>query len=158
MRSPAPGTFVAMRTILSIVAFSIASLAFAQAENAALRAEITALYTRWDKAAMAGNVPALMAMLTGDFTSTDLDGKVQSKADAKAHMEFLMKTYAVGKLHTKIDQVQPSTGDEAVAWITMTVEFKARKDGKPGKFTGRFAETVRRVDGRWLFAASQQLP
>ena len=147
-----------MRILLATVGFVLVASALAQAEDARLRSEVTSLYARWDKAAIGGNIPVLMSMLTSDFTSTDIDGKVQNRAEAKGHMEFLIKTFMDLKLHTKIDQIQPSSGNEAVAWITITVKFKNRKDGKPGSFTGRFAESVRRVDGRWLFASSQQLP
>jgi ketosteroid isomerase-like protein len=147
-----------MRPITVLLATLVASLAFAQAEDARLRSEITAMLARWDKASMAADVKTQMAMLTPDFHQIDLDGKVEGRAVVKGHLEAVAKNFHVIKIHHRLDHLQPTSGDEAVAWVTMSVEFKNKKTGVVGKFTGRFAETARRVNGTWMFASSQALP
>jgi hypothetical protein len=99
-----------------------------------------------------------MAMLTSDFHQIDVNGKIEGRPEVKGHLEAVAKNFHVIKIHHRLDQLQPTSGAEAVAWVTMSVEFKNKKTGVVGKFTGRFAETARRVNGHWLFASSQALP
>jgi ketosteroid isomerase-like protein len=143
---------------MRLVTALLATLAFAQAEDARLRTEITAMLNKWDKASMAGDVKTQMAMLTSDFHQIDVNGKIEGRPEVKGHLEAVAKNFDVIKIHHRLDQLQPTSGDEAVAWVTMSVEFKNKKTGAVGKFTGRFAETACRVNGHWLFASSQALP
>jgi|SRR5688500_5477493 len=147
-----------MRVLAALLTTFVASFALAQAENAQLRTEITAMLNKWDRACMAGDVKTQMAMLTADFHQVDLDGNVEGRAAVKGHLETVAKTFDVIKIHHRLDQLQPTSGNEAVAWVTMSVEFRNKKTGTVGKFTGRFAETARRVNGHWILASSQALP
>ena len=147
-----------MRPLTALLATLMATLACAQAENAQLRTEITAMLNKWDKACMAGDVKTQMSMLTSDFHQIDLNGKVEGREVVKGHLENVAKNFHVIRIHHRLDQLQPTSGNEAVAWVTMSVEFKNKKTGAVGKFTGRFAETARRVNGTWIFASSQALP
>jgi ketosteroid isomerase-like protein len=116
------------------------------------------MLNKWDKASMTGDVKTQMAMLTSDFHQIDVNGKIEGRPEVKGHLEAVAKNFHVIKIHHRLDQLQPTSGAEAVAWVTMSVEFKNKKTGVVGKFTGRFAETARRVNGHWLFASSQALP
>jgi ketosteroid isomerase-like protein len=147
-----------MRLITSLLATLAACISVAQLEKDVLHASVSAMLAKWDKACMAGDVKTQMAMLTPDFHQIDLDGKVEGRAIVKGHLESVAKNFHVIKIHHRLDQLQPTSGDEAVAWVSMSVEFKNKKTGAVGKFTGRFAETARRVNGTWMFASSQALP
>ena len=147
-----------MRLVTALLATLAATIALAQAENPQLRTEITAMLNRWDKACMAADVKTQMAMLTPDFHQIDINGNVEGRAVVKGHLEAVAKNFQVIKIRHRLDQLQPTSGNEAVAWVTMSVEFKNKKTGAFGKFTGRFAETARRVNGAWIFASSQALP
>jgi hypothetical protein len=66
-------------------------------------------------------------------------------------------TYQIISIHHKLEQLQATSGNDAVAWVSMSVEFKHKKTGESGKFTARSAESAQRVGDKWLFSASQQL-
>ena len=62
----------------------------------------------------------------------------------------------VRDLRVGIDHVEAAVvGDEAVVSYSRTDDFVDVQTGRPGHVAVRLTKTLRRVDGRWLFAKSQ---
>jgi len=149
----------AIRTLFATLIALASSLAAAQAEDPQLRKEIQQVYTRWDKAAAAGDVDTMISMIDPSFVAIDKNGKVTNYADARKQFQGIFKTIKDPKSKITVNQIQEQ-GDEVVAWITMTVSFKAKQGDKwaPVSFTAKFAETLKRVGGQWKFVLAQELP
>lgn len=137
----------------------LASLAFAQGENPQVRQELQKFYAKWDQACIKGDVKALTSMIHPTFVQTHANGKTSNAAQVKKEMAGVIKISKDAKCKIKIDQIQ-SQGDEAVAWVTMKMSFKMKQGNKwmPMSFNMKFAETLKKFNGNWMFVASQELP
>lgn len=151
------------RQIQLIVTFAIAllspSLVFCQGENPEVRKEIQKFYAQWDKAVMDADVKTLSSMIHKSFVQTHADGKTSNAAQVKKEMSEMIKMGKDTKCKITVDQIQ-SQGNEAVAWVTMKMSFKFKQGNKwePVSFVGKYAETLKKFDGKWMFVASQELP
>jgi uncharacterized protein (DUF779 family) len=62
----------------------------------------------------------------------------------------------VRDLRVGIDHVEAAvSGEQAVVSYTRTDDFVDVQTGRPGHVSVRLTKTLRRVDGRWLFAPSR---
>ncbi|MGI8923137.1 MAG: nuclear transport factor 2 family protein [Fimbriimonadales bacterium] len=148
-----------VRMLIAAVAACLATGSLAQAENPQLRKEIEAVYAKWDALVAKGDLKGLIAMLDPSFVSTDTQGKVTNYEETKKFMASIFKTTKDARMKSTVNHIQAQS-HEVVAWMTMKVSFKMKKGDKwvPTTFTGRFAETLKRIDGRWKFVASQEFP
>ena len=147
------------RSAIFAVLMLLASLAFAQGENPQVRQELQKFYAKWDQACIKGDVKALTSMIHPTFVQTHANGKTSNAAQVKKEMAGVIKISKDAKCKIKIDQIQ-SQGDEAVAWVTMKMSFKMKQGNKwmPMSFNMKFAETLKKFNGNWMFVASQELP
>jgi len=112
----------------------------AQADEA-LR-EIEAFLEQYRRATEARDVAALGAMY------------VAFSPEQRAALERYFG--GVRDLRVVIDHVEAAVvGDEAVVTYARTDDFVDVQTGRPGHVAVRLTKTLRRVDGRWLFAASR---
>lgn len=144
--------------------FSIAicagsSIAAAQGEDPQIRKDLQKFYAKWDQACNTGDVKTLYSMIHPTFVMTHANGKTSNAAQVKKELAGMAKMSKDVKSNITLDQIQ-SQGDEAVAWCTMKVSFKMKQGSKwvPANFTSKFAETLKKFDGKWMFVASQELP
>lgn len=150
------------RLLLSLVACGlVAGGAFAQAEDAALRKEVQAIYTQFDSLVGKGDIKGIMSLLHPTFKSVDPDGKVKTYTQTRLEMESVKEMFKGAKSTIKVENVYRD-GEEIAAWITMKVTFQVPdgigKKWKTESFTGKFVETFKRFDGRLMFIRSQMLP
>ena len=136
-----------------------ATSAFAQSENPQIRKEIEAVYLKWDKMVAKQDVHGLLAMLDKSFVQTDRNSKVTYYPQVKQQVLSMPMIAKNCKSHITIHEIGEQ-GNEVVAWITMKVTFQARKGSgwEQRTHTGRYAETLRRINGQWKFVASQEFP
>ena len=144
---------------LLLISLLLSCLALAQGEDPQVRKELQKFYAQWDKAVMAGDVKTLSSMIHPTFVQTHADGRTSNAAQVKKEMAGMMKLGKDTKCKITVDQIQ-SQGNEAVAWCTMKMSFKMKQGNKwePVSFTGKYAETLKKFDGKWVFVASQELP
>ena len=147
------------RPALFAVLLLLGALAFSQGESPQVRKELQKFYAQWDKAVMAGDVKTLHSMIHPTFVQTHADGRTSNAAQVKKEMPGMFKMAKDTKCKITLDQIQ-SQGNEAVAWCTMRMSFKMKQGNKwePVSFTGKYAETLKKFDGKWMFVASQELP
>ena len=148
------------RVLLNSFVFVLfASFCFGQGENPEVRKELQKFYAKFDKACMAGDVKTLNSMIHPSFVQTHADGSTSNAAQVKKEIAGMVKISKDAKCKITVDQIQ-SQGSEAVAWVTMKMSFKMKQGAKwnPMSFTSKFAETLKKVNGNWMFVASQELP
>ena len=147
------------RSALTAVLMLFAFLGFAQGENPQVRKELQKFYAKFDQACMTGDVKTLNSMIHPTFVQTHADGKTSNAAQVKKELAGMVKISKDAKCKITVDQIQ-SQGSEAVAWVTMKMSFKMKQGNKwePVSFTGKYAETLKKFDGKWMFVASQELP
>ena len=104
--------------------------------------EITAFLEQYRRATEAHDVDALAAMYT---------------SFSPAQHAALERYFAgVRDLRVVIDHVEAAViGEEAVVSYTRTDDFVDVQTGRPGHVSVRLTKTLRRVDGRWLFASAR---
>jgi len=104
--------------------------------------EIEAFLERYRRATEARDVAALGAMY------------VAFSPEQRAALERYFG--GVRDLRVAIDHVEAAVvGDEAAVTYARTDDFVDVQTGRPGHVTVRLTKTLRRVDGRWLFATSR---
>jgi len=137
----------------------LASVALGQGEDPQVRKEIQQFYGQFDKACMTGDVKKLNSMIHSSFVQTHADGKTSNAAQVKKEISEMVKITKDAKCKITVNQIQ-SQGNEAVAWVTMKMSFKMKQGSKwvPTNFTSKYAETLKKFDGKWMFVASQELP
>jgi ketosteroid isomerase-like protein len=142
-----------------VALLAVAAFAAAQAENPELRKQVEAVYAKWDRLTAKKDLDGLWELIDPSFVGVDLDGNRATAAEAKKHLAEILKQTHDLKSRIKVDQVQ-GNHDEVVAWVTMTVTWKEKVDGKMEqmKFTAKFAETLKRTKDGWRFTFSQMLP
>jgi TolB-like protein len=102
--------------------------------------EITAFLEQYRRATEAHDVGALGAMY------------VAFSPDQRAALERYFG--GVRDLRVGIDHVEAAViGEEAAVSYTRTDDFVDVQTGRPGHVSVRLTKTLRRVDGRWLFAS-----
>jgi TolB-like protein len=112
----------------------------AQADEAL--AEITAFLEQYRRATEAHDVAALGAMY------------VTFSSEQRVAIERYLA--GVRDLRVGIDHVEAAvSGEQAVVSYTRTDDFVDVQTGRPGHVSVRLTKTLRRVDGRWLFAPSR---
>jgi TolB-like protein/ketosteroid isomerase-like protein len=104
--------------------------------------EITAFLEQYRRATEARDVDALGAMYA---------------AFSPAQRAAIERYFGgVRDLRIGIDHVEAAVvGDEAVVSYSRTDDFVDVQTGRPGHVSERLTKTLRRVDGRWLFASSR---
>lgn len=104
--------------------------------------EIAAFLEQYRRATEAHDVDALGAMYAA------------SSPEQRAGFERYFG--GVRDLRVGIDRVEAAVvGEEAVVSYTRTDDFVDVQTGRPGHVSVRLTKTLRRVDGRWLFASSR---
>jgi ketosteroid isomerase-like protein len=154
------GYLAAMTKIIKCFLVAImATVAFAQAEEAGLRKEIQAVYAKFDKLVAARDSRGLMAMLDPSFIGTDADGKSIRYAETKQMVTTMLKSMRDPRSTITVQQVQRQ-GDEVVAYVTMKWSCKMKRGNKwvTESNTEKYAETLKKVNGTWRFFSSQALP
>jgi len=104
--------------------------------------EITAFLEQYRRATEAHDVDAPGAMYAASFP------------EQRAGFERYFG--GVRDLRVGIDRVEAAVvGEEAVVSYTRTDDFVDVQTGRPGHVSVGLTKTLRRVDGRWLFASSR---
>lgn len=146
-----------MRFAAIVFVLATALGALAQAENPQIRKEIQAVYAQWDKYVAAKNIEGLMSMLDKSFVGMDEEGNAATYAEVRQHMKSMAGSIADIKSKITVDHVYVQ-GDEVVAWVTMKLDMKFKGSNATETFTGKFAETLKKFDGKWKFVSSQGFP
>jgi ketosteroid isomerase-like protein len=147
------------RLLLMMTLAASAILSLAQGENPQIRREIEQVYFKLDRLAEKGDVNGIMAMVSPSVVVTDVNGRVTGWNDMRAMTRQMARTMRDIKMSTRIESIQ-SQGPEVVAWTTTTASYRQLRNGswRPMTMTQRCAHTLKRIDGRWLFVAAQNLP
>jgi ketosteroid isomerase-like protein len=148
-----------LRLAISFLAMALGAAAFAQAENPQIRKEIEAVYLKWDMLVAKGDTKGLLAMIDKSCAMTDIEGQTHYYPEVKKEFESMFKGVRNQKSTITIHEIQEQ-GSEVVAWVSMKISFQQKQGNKwtPVSFTGRYAETLRRIGGQWKFVAAQELP
>jgi ketosteroid isomerase-like protein len=133
--------------------------AFAQGENPQTRREIEQVYFSLDRLAEKGDVDGIMAMVSPSVVVTDVDGTVSGWNELRAMTREMASTMQNVRMDTRIETIQ-TQGPEVVAWTTTTANYQQRRNGVwvPMQVTSKCAHTLKRINGRWMFVAAQNLP
>src|SRR4051812_602040 len=139
----------AMKTsILTLVAvFGLASAGF----GAGADAELKALEQQWLDAYMKGDATALKTIESEDYSVTEPDGAVTSKAqDIKSvtDKKFILKTATMSDFKCRM------IGDNA-AVVTATIKITGTDDGEDISGDYRGMDVYEKKDGKWTAVASQ---
>jgi ketosteroid isomerase-like protein len=151
--------FTNFHTITLFLVWCLPLFALAQPESATLRKEIEATYAEFNRFVAKGDIKGVLNMLDKSFVQVDANGNVMTKDQLCKEMEAMMKTISSAKSKIVVNQIFDH-GNEVVAWITMTMSFKMKQDGKwvPVSFTGQYAETLKKTPSGWKFIFTQEFP
>jgi len=136
---------------LAVLALAVAPWSLAQ-KNAATEKAVADLEREWLKTQRTNDPAMLSSLLADGFVNTDIDGKVENKAESIAEAKTTKYSGDVDYLDLKVKVF----GDTAIA--TGTFKGKVtRPDGKSIDANDRFTDTwVKMPSGKWQCVASQQ--
>ena len=146
------------RTLLGISMLTCVAMAHAQDEMASARRATTALFAQADSYVNKGKLSKFYGMFAPGYYSVDTQGNKMWMSDFKAGMGGWMKSVKDIHAKTEIKNVQ-LMNDEEVVWTERVMTFKMKMNGRwtTMKETSRWAENLKMVNGKWMFASSQQL-
>src|SRR5258706_11861044 len=116
-------------------------------DKESVKAELLKLEEDMTQAALNGDITLLAKNTTDDFKLTGVDGKVQDKNEALAHVKQEKKTKAFSI--TDADLVSFSE-DSAVLSYTQNVTLKTGQSGR-----AKVTDTFVKKDGRWMVKSEQ---
>jgi ketosteroid isomerase-like protein len=120
------------------------------------RQEVEIVFRTWEKAIANKDGKALAALMEKHGYTMGLDGKPWPFSRAEEDLGGWLKTLRTVDTKVTINSLS-ITGDEAIVWMTTVTHYEP-KSGKPSVDISRAADTLHRINGRWMFVYSQELP
>jgi ketosteroid isomerase-like protein len=144
-----------MKFIIGLFVLALASLSFAQNSP---RQEVEKVFRIWEIAIAKKDAKALAALMDKHGYTVSLDGTRWPFSRAEQDLGGWLKSLRKASESITIDSLSIQ-GDEAVAWITSVTRYEEKgSSGKPKVSISRAADTLRRINGKWQFVYSQDLP
>jgi ketosteroid isomerase-like protein len=135
--------------LLSVAAVSALPRHTATAQSAGVEQVLLKLERDWEQANAKNDVAALERILAPEFTSTDSDGKVTTRAEIFAKRRAGQVSFTA---FTQDDYKVTVLGDAAIVTGRMTIN--ATRDGKSWSGQERFTDVFVRRAGQWQAVAS----
>jgi uncharacterized protein (TIGR02246 family) len=151
-----------LRLVASILALSVAATALAQSPSADDRASIEALVADLDRAWAEQDADRWAAHYLPDAEFINILGMVMPNAQAMRarHHEIFTGVFAGSRHHGVVRSLRLLTPEIAIADVDIEVTgFRALPPGAretaPGVLRTRMRHVLRKIDGRWWIAATQ---
>ncbi|CAN5432968.1 hypothetical protein BH11ARM1_BH11ARM1_15110 [soil metagenome] len=146
------------RSLICLSLVAACAAANAQNERDSTRKMAEDYFMKADMAINKGDVSGFLNMFAPSYYSVDTDGKRMEWSTFRSQVMGMMKSTKNVHSTIMIKNVQ-LMDNEIVVWTQQQLKYSVNQNGKwmPMVSTTRWAENLKKVDGKWKFASSQQL-